>query len=147
MQYKVKVRNRTVKVWDSEGNYGWAKCHPDDKFDVGVGFKIAVSRIKPGFEVGDRLQLAWWGDSKKFCDTKDSAMDYVNAIPAYYAVRFCYGVKPWEVNTVDVEYFVRYSFMNYKSGDKLYIIEDNRGRLFCFKNLIKEKYGDTFYGV
>ena len=54
MQYKVKVKNRTVKVWDSEGNYGWAKCHPDDKFDVGVGFKVAVSRIKPGFEVCDR---------------------------------------------------------------------------------------------
>ena len=147
MQYKVKVKNRTVKVWDSEGNYGWAKCHPDDKFDVGVGFKIAVSRIKPGFDVGDKLQLAWYSESKKFCDTNDSAMAYVNAIPAYDAVRYCYGVNPREVNTVCAEYFVRYSFTNYKNGDKLYIIEDDVGRLFCYKNLIKEKYGDIVYGV
>lgn len=147
MQYKVKVKNRTVKVWDSEGNYGWAKCHPDDKFDVGVGFKIAVSRIKPGFEVGDKLQLAWWIDNNKFCGTNDSAMAYVNAIPAYDAVRYCYGVNPWEVNPLGTEYFVRYAFMNYKSGDKLYIIEDNKGRLFCCKNLIKEIYWETVYGV
>lgn len=147
MQYKVKVKNRTVKVWDSDGNYGWAKCHPLDKFDVGVGFKIAVSKIKPGFGNGDRFQLAWWGDRKKFCDTKDSAMVYVESIPSHDAFHFCYGVAPWEVNTVDEEYFIRYSLTNYISGDKLYIIEDNQGRLFCFKNLVKEEHGDAVYGV
>ena len=74
-------------------------------------------------------------------------MDYVVTIPSYYAIRFCYGVSPWEVNAVDEEYFVRYAFTNYKNGDNLYIIEDRYGRMFCFKNLIKEKHGGIVYGV
>lgn len=65
MRYKVKVKNRTVKVWDSEGNYGWSKCHPLDEFDVGVGFKIAVSRIGEKPKTGGKVKLSWKDDYKK----------------------------------------------------------------------------------
>ena len=146
MQYKVKVKNRTVKVWDSQGNYGWAKCHPEDKFDIGVGFKIAVDRINPGFEIGDKFRFRSTS-IKKYCNGMDSAMSYVFAMPNFVGVRFCYNVSPFEVNMLNTEYTVQYSFMNYKTGDNLYIIEDKNGRYFCFKNLIKEKHGDTVYGV
>lgn len=147
MQYKVKVKNRTVKIWDNKGNYGWAKCHPEDKFDVGVGFKIAVSRIKQKLEIGDRFQLLWRGEDKKFCNKDDSAILYVYSLPDYDVMRFCYGTNPKSVNPVDMEYSVLYSFANKKNGDTLYIIEDGYGRLFCYKNLIREKRGDILYGV
>ena len=147
MQYKVKVKNRTVKVWDNQGNYGWSKCHPEDKFDVGVGFKIAVSRIGQKLEIGDSFRLLWQGEDKKFCSKDDSAILYVYSLPDYDVMRFCYGTNPKSVNPVDMKYSVLYSFMNKKSGDTVYIIEDGYGRLFCYKNLIKEKHGDILYGV
>ena len=148
MQYKVKVKNRTVKVWDSKGNYGWAKCHPLDKFDVGVGLKIALDRINPGFEVNDVFQFNGLTDTKKYCSPDNySTMDYIYSMPSFVTVRYCYGISPFDVNPLDTAYTVRYAFMNYKCGDMLYIIEDEKGRYFCFKNLRKVKCGDIFYGV
>lgn len=147
MQYKVKVKNRTVKVWDSQGNYGWAKCHPLDKFDVGVGFKIAVDRINSGFEIGDSFRFCTETDVGKYCDGTDSAMSYVFSMPNFVTVRFSYNVSPFVINSILTEYTVRYSFMNHKTGDRLYIVEDESGRYFCLKNLRKIKCGDIFYGV
>lgn len=147
MRYKVKVKNRTVKVWDSDGNYGWAKCHLDDKFDVGVGFKIAVSRIGEKPKIGDKVKLSWKDDYKKFCDTDSVEMAHFCAMPRQYSIRFCYGVSPYLVNTKDTVYTVVHTETNRNNGDVLYFIEDKYGRIFCFKNLVKRKTKGDFYGI
>lgn len=42
----VSVEGRTVRVSTSDGRFGEAECHPDDKFDVLEGLKIAIEHAQ-----------------------------------------------------------------------------------------------------
>lgn len=45
-EYTVRVQDTKVTVFDSAGNKGISRCHPDDDFNLGFGINLAVCRCK-----------------------------------------------------------------------------------------------------
>lgn len=108
----LKISDKEVEVKTTDGRTGVAKCHPDDKFDVLEGLKVAVDRALNSVVLTDRdkaylieLQKMGCSDVIKHCFSDD-----VEEITAYndkdekIASSFYYGIKRLESLRYDTYY-------------------------------------------
>ena len=86
--------NKILLVDNKDGTTVEARCHPEDKFDVGVGIKETFKKLneereeeKKKIKVGDWVEVVNSGASY----TTYTDFFVRNNIPIQYCVNYCYG--------------------------------------------------------
>lgn len=94
--FDVKVEGNKVIVTLGDGRTGEARCHPDDKFDILEGVKVALADIE--------------SKTERFSDKEIKILQYLKAVGCDKVVK--------EQCTVDVEccYYTMYTLVGVKDN-------------------------------
>lgn len=95
--YTLSIKDNRITLRDKDGVEVFARCHPEDVFDVGEGVREAFKYLnkkrkgneKKNIKVGDWVEVIDNG-----CSYSTSAWVFEENDILHYAARFRYGVTP-----------------------------------------------------
>lgn len=91
--YSLSIKDNRITLRDKDGIEVFARCHPDDEFDVGEGVREAFDKLKE--KRGDKIEV---GDIVEVLDNGESYTIlgdfFTNNNLMRYATRYRYGVAP-----------------------------------------------------
>lgn len=119
-EFDVAISKNEVTIKSKDGKItATAKCHPDDAFDFGEGFRVAMERFREKqkhddeIKVGDTVEIVSPGDG--FSTDVDF---FKNNNLIYYGIKYRYGVVPNKGTIGKVVYIEKDTNLN-----KTYVIE------------------------
>lgn len=122
-EFDVAISKNEVTIKSKDGKItAIAKCHPDDAFDFGEGFRVAMERFREKqkqkqedeIKVGDTVEIVNPGDG--FCTEVDF---FKNNNLIDYGIKYRYGVVPTK-GTIGKVVFVE---NGNESLNKTYVVE------------------------
>lgn len=91
--YSLSIKDNRITLRDKDGVEVFARCHPEDVFDVGEGVREAFNKLREKREdkikVGDIVEVVNNGESYVILGDF-----FVNNDLTKYAARYRYGVAP-----------------------------------------------------
>lgn len=125
--YTLSIEGNRIALRDKDGVEVFARCHPEDVFDVGEGVREAFDKLKEKkedkIEVGDSVEVLDNGESYTILGDFFAKNDLME-----YATRYRYGVAP-DKGVV---------------GKVVFIVQDSSDSIECVGIEVES---DSFYGV
>ena len=91
--YTLSIEGNKITLIDVNGVEVFARCHPEDVFDVGEGVREAFNKLKEKRE--DKIKVGDWVEViDNGCSYSTSAEVFKENDILHYAARFRYGVIP-----------------------------------------------------
>ena len=91
--YTLSIEGNKITLIDVNGVEVFARCHPEDVFDVGEGVREAFNKLKEKRE--DKIKVGDWVEViDNGCSYSTSAEVFKENDILHYAARFRYGVTP-----------------------------------------------------
>lgn len=131
--YTLSIKDNRITLRDKDGVEVFARCHPEDVFDVGEGVREAFDKLKEKRTEKDKIEV---GDWVKVVDSGQSYTTYadfftINNVPIDFCIKYRYG-EVIEQGTVA----------------KVVFIADNNALLQCnFKDNLGFIFSEAIYLV
>lgn len=113
-EFDVAISKNEVTIKSKDGKItATAKCHPDDAFDFGEGFRVAMERFREKQKKDDKIKV---GDTVEIVNPGDGFSTDVDFFKNNnlidYGIKYRYGVVPNKGTIGKVVYIGKDTYLN-----------------------------------